>query len=139
MYLDNTDPQKELILDSLGEKIAKGCYRVSESTFLKDKKSKTEIVTKINYFIDMLENRDIPPLWRNFFNSLPPKLEPLSAVSDMLVYKIADSVDVLQLIATDPVIKTLVYKAEGYHLLLEKKNLGKLKKRLGELGFYLGN
>lgn len=138
VYLDAADPEKELILNSLGEKISTGCYRVSDVTFLKGKTSKVEIETKINYFTSLLSDKEIPPLWQTFFDSLPPRLEPLTEVEDMLVYKIAENPQVLQIIATDPLIKTLVFKAEGYHLLLLRKNLAKLKKRLAELGFYLG-
>ena len=43
--------------------------------------------------------------------------------------------ELIRLVAQDPVVKTLVIKAEGYLVLVPKGNMAALKRRLQEFGY----
>jgi hypothetical protein len=57
---------------------------------------------------------------------------------DCAVFRIpSDNNAFIQILAQDTVIKKLVYKAEGYLIIVPKSNIPPLKRRLAEFGYLL--
>ena len=73
------------------------------------------------------------------FKELENKINPLQHKNDLSVYKINPSEELISLIARDEILKKNILKVEDYHIAIKDRNLGKVKKRLGEFGFFIDN
>ena len=79
---------------------------------------------------------DLPTLWQDFFEDIKRKNNSIKFCEDLIVFKLKDDKNLLDLIVKDTVIKDLIYKAEGYHIVIQKDNVKTLLKRLESFGYY---
>jgi hypothetical protein len=71
---------------------------------------------------------------------LRQKIDPFDEVEEMKIFKIpSDNNALIRIIAKDAMLKKLIIKAEGYHILVPKDNVSKFKKRLQEFGYFITN
>lgn len=134
---NKNDPTAAIILEPFTEKVTPNRFRTDYSIFLTGIGDKRELADKIRLFKQAVTDK-LPPNWIHFFEQLNKKIDPLELVSNMVVFKIpADSPDLIKLIARDSKLKNICYKAEGYHILVEKKKLSTFKARLREFGYLL--
>jgi hypothetical protein len=125
------------ILAPYAEKISPNRYRSDSQIFLRNIRSKSELDSKILLFRQLLKT-DLPPNWEQFLVELQQKINPFEKAGEMSLYKIpAANKALIQLVAQDPVLKTLVIKAENYLILAPKANNAAFKKRLQEFGYLL--
>lgn len=137
IIIDPTDELAVSLLEPYASQISPSRFQTDYKLFLKECRSKKELESKIKLFQQFI-SKDLPPNWRQFFSELRQKIDPLQEVADIRVFKIpTDNQALVRLIARDDTIKKLVVKAEGYHLLITKKNLSKFKKRLQEFGYFM--
>lgn len=110
-------------------------FRTDAQIFLKNIRSKKELESKIILFKQLVGGA-LPPNWEAFFQDIIHKIDPFELAPDMTLLKIPpDNKELIRLIAQDPVIKTLIIKAEGYLVLVPKGNFAPLKRRLQEFGY----
>lgn len=138
VFCDPDNAVAETVLANYAERVSPTRFRVSSETFLKDCKSKKQLLDKVELFQKSVAP-NLPNNWKTFFSDIISKAEPLTAVSDMVVYKIpSQNSDLIRLMAQDAVLKTMVVKAEGFRILVAQSQNAKLKSRLRELGYLMG-
>lgn len=134
---DKNDPTAAIILEPYTEKVTPNRFRTDYAIFLSGISNKKELADKIKLFKQVV-TADLPPNWQHFFEQLNKKIDPLEQAKQMVVFKIpSDSPDLIKLIARDAKLKNICYKAEGFHILVEKKKLAPFKARLREFGYLL--
>lgn len=123
------------ILEPYAERIGANRFRVTAQLFLKNIRSKRELETKITLF-KQVAGKELPPNWQAFFEDIAHKIDPFVMAPDMDIFKIPpENKELIRLVAQDPIVKTLVIKAEGYLVLVPKGNMAALKRRLQEFGY----
>lgn len=137
IFCDPENAVAETVLANYAERVSSTRFRVTADTFLKDCKSRSQLMSKITLFQKSVAP-NLPSNWHSFFDDLLVKAEPLRAVSDFSVFEIpAKNQTLIRLLAQDPILKTLVIKAEGFRVLVAQNQQAKFKSRLRELGYLI--
>ncbi|MFK7932270.1 MAG: hypothetical protein AB8G22_02090 [Saprospiraceae bacterium] len=136
---EDADDTADILLEPYTEKIGPNRYRTDNSFFLSGCRSKKDLHSKISLFKQSIKV-NLPPNWEAFFKKLENKIDPLNAVADVKIFQIpAEDRELIRLIARDSLLKSLVYKAENYMLIIPTKDFSKFKKRLQEFGYLMTN
>ncbi|MCH5326571.1 MAG: hypothetical protein J1E29_05135 [Duncaniella sp.] len=111
-------------------------YVADAKLILKGCSSRNDLEKKIRNFHRIIAPNP-PDNWKEFFNTLLSNTDCLTPEENIYtILRVAsDAHDLHTLIATDPVIKSLVIRAEGYRIIVERSNLDKLRKRLLEFNY----
>ena len=134
---DKDDPTATVILEPYTEKVTPNRFRTDFAIFLNGIANKNELADKIKLFKHSV-TEDLPPNWVTFFEQLHQKIDPLVGISTMHVFQIPDNNrELIKLIARDAKLKSLCFKAEGYHIIVPKKKLAPFKARLREFGYLM--
>jgi hypothetical protein len=137
IFCDPGQAVAETMLANYAERVSPTCFRVSAGSFLKDCKTKKQLLNKINLFKQSIAP-DLSSNWQTFFDELTNRAEPLQVVTDLTTYQFAPAnQSLIRLLAQDAVLKTMVVKAEGFRVLVATAELPKFKNRLRELGYLL--
>ena len=135
--LDSTDSPYSGSFSNFAEQLNPLSFKTDASIFLKNVRSLQDLKTKIALFQQMVPT-GIPENWQDFFNDLFKKVDPMDLYGDCAVFRIpSDNKAFIQILAQDTVIKKLVFKAEGYLIIVPKSNISPLKRRLAEFGYLL--
>lgn len=135
IFCDPENAVAETVLANYAERVSSTRFRVTANTFLKDCKSRAQLMSKITLFQKSVAP-NLPTNWHVFFDDLLAKSEPISTVSDLLIFQIpSNNQTLIRLLAQDPVLKTIVIKAEGFRILVAQNQQAKFKNRLRELGY----
>lgn len=138
IIVDENDDTAPVILQPYTERVSPNRFRTEFSFFLKGVKTKKELQDKIKLFKQTIPSDNLPLNWTTFFRELEQKIDPLNTVSNIKVFQIPkDNPELIRLIAKDVSFRKLCMKAEGYHILVEKKKMAAFKKRLQEFGYLL--
>lgn len=135
--LINPNPYAQLLTDT-SVAISKNRFETSALSFLSSCHSKKDVESKIKIFRQFISS-DIPPLWEQFFQSLLQHCHPLK--EDKEAYKRytldPQNHDLVQLITTDPALRQLVIRAEGYRIMVKMDDLKKFETQLKKHGYLL--
>lgn len=132
-----SDSLADLAMAPFAEKIASMRYRVDAAGFLKGCSTVADLQAKIDRFKKEVGG-PLPAVWQVFFNRLISQAGVVQPVDDIQVFKLAvENHEDLDLIANDRLLKQLMLKAEGRHILVNSSDFQRLKKRLAELGYLL--
>ncbi len=127
----------DVMLANYTEKESNNRYRITSAAFFKDCKNTNSIDTKINLFKKTISSK-LPRYWEATFNEWKANAKKVKEDLSTVVFKIpADAKDLQSLIAKDAILKTVIFKAEGFHILVAKDNENKFKHRMKELGYYV--
>lgn len=136
---DEKDTSAAGILAPYTERLGANRFRTDSRLFLSNIKSKKELEAKILLFKQIIGD-ELPPNWTAFFADMLHKINPFEPVEEARVLQIpADNKALAKLIAQDPVLKSLVIKAEGFTIIVPKGNYAAMKRRLQEFGYLLTN
>lgn len=125
----------DVMLGSFAEKAGSNRFRVSHAHFLKDCKTKKEIDKKIELFKKTISAK-LPAYWEQQFKTWLENATKVAEDIQTKVYQIpADAKELQRLIAQDTVLKTLILKAEKFHILIPPGNVTRFKSRMKELGY----
>lgn len=134
---EETDVSAAAILEPYTERMGTNRFRTDSQIFLRNIKSKKDLEAKITLFKQVIGS-EMPPNWAEFFKGLTQKINPFTSPGELFAYRIPlENKPLIQIIAQDPVLKSLVIKAEGYVILVEKGNHAAFKRRLQEFGYLL--
>jgi hypothetical protein len=126
-----------LAIASFAKPFGKKRFYTDAKLFLGDCKSPEELEHKISIFRSVF-SEELPDNWQAFFDEISQKVNPLEAERAFSVFRVdPDNRALLQLIARDPELKRLCLKAEGFLILIAKKDINKFKKRLQTFGYLL--
>jgi hypothetical protein len=135
--LDSAESPYSVSFSNFAEQLNPLSFKTDASIFLKNVRSLQDLNTKIALFKQMVPT-GMPKNWQDFFNGLFKKVDPMDLYGDCAVFRIpSDNKAFIQILAQDTVIKKLVFKAEGYLIIVPKSNIPPLKRRLAEFGYLL--
>ena len=80
--------------------------------------------------------RDLPAIWNEFFEMLQSNINKVKLMTDIIVLKLTNEKNLIEVIGKDKELSRLVYKAEGYFLLLESTNCDRVKEILSGYGYF---
>jgi hypothetical protein len=114
-------------------------FKMEYGVFLSACTSKEDVQRKISQFCLQMgvETGQMPRLWQEFFANVLAKVNPLHKMSRYEVFTFLPSPELMRLLTSDSVLRTIVLKAEGHHILVESKNVERLVKRLREFGYLM--
>lgn len=136
--LDGTDVSAGFVLEPYASRVGPNRFATDSSIFLKDIKSKNALKQRISLFRQVTKVK-IPQNWEDFFTDLLEKVDPFQSINDQfIIYKLPESnKNLIKLIAQDRLLKSYSFKAEGYHLMVQKSKNSAFKKRLLEFGYLI--
>jgi hypothetical protein len=80
----------------------------------------------------------LPKNWQEFFITLDKKINPLTAVNEVLVFKIpSGDPELVKLLIQNQEIKKLLIKAEDYQIIVLQKDYATLRNKLKSFGYLL--
>lgn len=132
---NENNPTAEIILKNYMTKVSNTRYVTDYETFLNRCSTVSDIRSKIKNFKNTL-NMDFPENWEVFFTELIEKANSFQGRS-FKVFELKKDSELIRLIARDEVLKSLVIKAENYHVLVKNKDLPTLRMRLLKFGYFL--
>lgn len=134
---EEKDSSAASILEPYTERLGANRFRTDSRLFLNNIRSKKELEAKIILFKQIIGD-ELPPNWRAFFADLLHKINPFEPIEDAKVLQIPpENKDLARLVAQDPVLRSLVIKAEGFTIIVPKGNYAAMKRRLQEFGYLL--
>ncbi len=132
--LSAEDKIKEMIADNLAERLGPRRYRLSYAAFLKGCTTRADVDDQVRRFHRHLA-ADVPSHFEAFFRDVRHKVDPLTPVPRMLIFKLDGGPELVRHLATDPVLQRYIRKAEGPHILVEEPHWSRVKNRLQTLGY----
>jgi len=131
------NPYAQLLMDT-SVRISANRFETSPMSFLANCYSREDVEGKISIFKQFIADK-LPLLWRDFFQQLLQHCHPLQ--EDKISYKrytlSPDNREFIQLITTDPVLRQLVIRAEGYRLMVKTEDVRKFETQLKKHGYLL--
>ena len=131
------NPYAQLLKDT-SVPISKNRFETSALSFLANCHKKADVEGKIKIFRQFISN-ELPPLWEQFFKTLLQHCNPL--LEDKTAYKRytldPQNRELAQLITTDPVLRQLAIRAEGYRIMVRNDDLKKFETQLKKHGYLL--
>lgn len=135
--LDSAESPYAASFSNFTEQLNPISFKTDATIFLRNVRSLQDLKTKMALFKQMVPN-GIPKNWQDFFDDLFKKVDPMYLYGDCAVFRIpSDNKAFIQIIAQDTVVKKLIFKAEGYLIIVPKSNIPPLKRRLAEFGYLL--
>ncbi len=135
--LTKPNPYEQLLRDT-STPISKNRFETSATSFLANCTSRSDVENKISTFRQFIAS-DLPPLWEQFFNLLLQHIHPLK--EDITPYKHftlqPDDRELISLITSDPVLRQIVIRAEGYRIMVKTGDMKKFTDRLKKHGYLL--
>lgn len=138
IHMEGEDLIKRLAIEKIGERMSNAHYRVDCNSFLKECFCEKDIQQKVILFNEYISSKP-PQIWQDFLNGILKRINPLTIEANTVVCKLAPDKELISLIATDEILRRYILKAENYRILIESAHINKVKKRLGELGYFIGN
>lgn len=131
------NPYAQLLLDS-STPISKNRYETSAKSFLAKCRSREDVENNISIFRQFI-SQELPPLWKQFFQSLLMHCHPLTADGTAYKhYKIApENTELIRLLTTDEQLRKLVIRAEGYLILVKNEDIRRFEDQLKKHGYLL--
>lgn len=136
--LKENNPYESLLNDT-AISIGNQRYMMNNESFLKNCRSEKDVKDKIDFFKRFI-SKDIPEVWSSFFDSLLRQCHPLKPVSSdkFVIYQLdGNNKELIQLLSTDPLLRTIIIRAEGYKILVEKKQQKLFIDKLKSHGYLL--
>ncbi len=125
------------LFESYAERVGPNSLRTDSRIFLKNISSIKDLQNKISLFKQLIGQK-LPNNWLAFFETLEQKINPFENPGDYQLYKIpTHNKELIQLVAQDSILKSMLVKAEGYIILVPKSHLLAFKKRLHEFGYFV--
>ncbi|MEM6803486.1 MAG: hypothetical protein AAF696_18915 [Bacteroidota bacterium] len=124
-------------IKSFARPVGKQRFYTDAKLFLGDCKNPTDLDQKISIFSSIFSD-NLPQNWSSFFKEISQKVDPLAQENSFSIFRIdPENQNLLKLIARDPQLKRLCLKAEGFMILIAKKDIASFRKRLQEYGYLL--
>lgn len=129
----------ETLLQDTAISIGNHRFLMNNDSFLKNCKTEKDVQNKMDFFKQFVCQGNMPEIWSEFFKSLLKQCHPLKvSKGDYLIYQLdSANKELIHLLTIDPVLKSIIIRAEGYKILVESKNRSKLVERLKTYGYLL--
>ena len=131
------NPYAQLLLDT-SVAISRNRFETSAQSFLAHCVSRSDVEEKIGIFRQFV-SKELPPLWKQFFDSLLQHCNPLASDrTNYQIYRLSpDNTDLLRLLTSTPSLRKLFVRAEGYLILVKKDDQKRFTDELKKYGYLL--
>ena len=136
LTLKGDDPMKTITLEQMATPIGANRFKVDFASFLKPCRSRKDVKEQIGLFRKEICKQP-PAHWETFFETALKRVGPLKRTPFWEVYEVNPNPELVHLLATDPLLKSHVLKAEGYRVLIKPGHRKKVMRRLEEFGFLI--
>ena len=128
----------ENLLGNMTTAISKKMFKASYESFLSGCENLLDIKNKIDLFKEYI-CPEPPANWEQFFKELKKRCKPMKAPQKKysLLQIPADNKELQRIILSDPIVKKYSLKAEGFILLVETNNKGRVAEALKKYGYLL--
>ena len=123
-------------LEPFTEKYDKGRYILSYAKIFKDCKSRKILDIKIDNFYNNIE-KNPPQIFKDFFEQIKKDSNMLKRDLSQIVIELKDNKKLLNLFLKNKKLQDLIIKAEGYRVIVNKKDIPKLTKIVKDNGFFI--
>ena len=130
----NLDPVTELTAKEFMEPISHTRFRLTRASLIGKANTQLEIKRRIQDFKRRI-GQELPANWLEFIEQLESEKPALNWSSSLSVYQLPDNPALHRAFSKDPILRELCLKAEGWHVVVNQKDMPKLKARLRKLGF----
>ena len=127
---------RQLAISQYAMRIGGQFFQMDPTLFTKGCHTVKDIQRKITQFRNLIGS-ELPDNWEQFFHDLINKSNALIPEPTSIVFKLKDHPDLTRLFAIDPELRLLTKRAEGFRIIINKTDLNRVKKRLGDLGFFI--
>jgi len=117
-------------------KVSENHYKMDYESLLAGCSSVQDIEKRINQFKQLIM-KEPPANWQLFFKQVIEQANPLKHDPNLVVFKLKEQATLYQVIASDPVLKKHILKAEDFHIVVELAKIAAVKKRLLTLGYFM--
>ncbi len=127
-------PIKSMILEKMAEKMGENKFKFTTASFLKDIENKEELDSRIKELKKIID-ADLPKMWNDFIENILSKSNMIESAQDIVVLKIKHDRELIEIIARDKELKSLILRAEGFYILVKREDLEIVKGRLSSYGY----
>jgi hypothetical protein len=110
-------------------------FKMDYTTFLQGCTTLEDVKAKIALFRQRIHSKP-PRVWEEFFTGVQAKVEPVEP-ADYYVLRIKPSAELAHLLTHDAMLRDIVLRAEGYHILVRPEDMTTLRKRLQSYGYLM--
>ena len=128
------DPVTELTVKEFMDPIGPSLFRLTRSSLIGKATKLKEIKLRIQDFKKRVSNK-LPENWLEFIHQLESEEPALNWRSSLAVYQLPENPALREAFSKDPKLRELCFKAEGWHVIVEHKDMSKLKERIRQLGY----
>lgn len=137
IFYDGKNSALRSVIEQTARLVGKDLYKVDYESVLGDCSNYKQVQSKINVFQKLLSTNP-PQIWKDFFSQLNQKSYELTAENNKyLIFSLPQNAELINTIAREPNLKKFILKAEGYMILIRKKDIGAVKKQLKSYGFLI--
>ena len=137
LLTDGDQDRAAMAVASFAKPLGNKRFYTDSALFLNDCKTPADLKHKINIFKSVF-SEELPTNWNKFFNEISQKVNPIEEDTDFAVFRVDhDNQNLIQLIARDKELRKYCLKAEGFLILIAKKDINKFRKRLQTFGYLL--
>ncbi len=136
LTLTGSDPIKELTLEKCMEKIGSGRYLLTFDSLFRECTTRKDIKVKEDMFRSLAGGK-LPRVWKDFFKRAQNRLYPLMREPDMMVFRVADEPELMEILVSDPALASLILKVQGRRIAVKGKDARKLRNRLRKYGYLM--
>ncbi len=126
--------ERRLFLEQIGEKMGDERFRVSEASFIRDCSTKAEIESLIQRFKKLID-AEPSPRWEELFATIRSRAGLFSRPTECYVFTLPADPRIRQIFTEDVRLRTLVIRAEGSRIVIDRDDYKRLVKILTEYGF----
>ncbi len=134
--LDPKDSITIAKLDGYCDKIDEGRYILSYAKIFRDCNNYKTLEIKIDNFYKIFSD-EIPAIFREFLKEIKERANLLHRDLKMVTIELDEQRELLNLFATNKKLQELIIKAQGYRVLIKKDDIPKMRKILGDNGFFV--
>lgn len=126
----------EPILKDFARPIGSKRFVVDNASFLSGCNSFTDVKRRVDIFRQVLAATELPPNWESFLHRMLMADQGIDSVSGFVVYELdPECSDLIDALVTDSELRRIVVRAEGYRILVDRKNLPDLRRCLARYGY----
>jgi hypothetical protein len=139
IMIDKNDTLLRAQLEAYTEEIDVTRYKLSYTKIFKECSSQKVLELKIEKFYDIIKMSEmqLPQNFRDYFEEIKSRAGLLRRDEEHVVIELQNNKALLQLFMSSKKLQELVIKAQGYRIIVDKKDVSKVSKIVKESGFFV--
>lgn len=127
--------ERRLFLETIGTKLGLERYRITEASFIRGCERLRDIDQRIENFKRLIDPEP-SPRWKEFFETLRARVNLFTTPVPALLYTLPKDPTLIRAVVSDPVLRSLVLRAEGGTLVVRAADQRRFMKALADIGYF---